>query len=165
MPGIDECLLETMRLPGARSAAVIDWVSGLALGVAGDAPGGDYEAAACETAELARMVAEYRSLGPLSTVGEPDGVPAPPTTGAPTADGDRVPSPGVAPANAPAQTTGPAPVVEDIITTNKDSYHLLRFVPGALDGTLFLHLWLARDEGNLALARMRLAEIAQRMVL
>ncbi|MBO8187745.1 hypothetical protein [Streptomyces spirodelae] len=165
MPGIDECLLETMRLPGARSAAVIDWVSGLALGVAGEAPGGDYEAAACETAELARMVAEYRSLGPLSAAGQPDGASAPPATGTPTVDGDRVPPPEAVPAPAPVHTAGPAPVVEDIITTNRDSYHLLRFVPGALDGTLFLHLWLARDEGNLALARRRLAEIAQRMVL
>ncbi|CAM2755243.1 hypothetical protein ACH4LN_04475 [Streptomyces albus] len=134
MPGIDESLLEAMRLPGARSAAVVDWVSGLALGVAGEAPGGDHEAAACETAELARMVAEYRSFGPLTTARGPDGSTA-------------------------------VPPVEDIITTNADSYHLLRFVTGALDGSFFLHLWLARDEGNLALARMRLARIADRMVL
>ncbi|MGP3975655.1 hypothetical protein ACTWQF_16915 [Streptomyces sp. 8N114] len=146
MPGIDECLLEAMRLPGARSAAVVDWVSGLALGVAGDPPGGDYEATACETAELARMVAEYRSFGPLSVAG-------PPTGTTPAAPGPT------------ARHAGTAPAVEDIITTNSDSYHLLRFVTGALDGTLFLHLWLGRDEGNLALARIRLAEMAGRMVL
>ncbi|MBO8195674.1 hypothetical protein ITI46_29085 [Streptomyces oryzae] len=143
MPGIDECLLEAMRLPGARSAAVVDWVSGLALGVAGDPPGSDPEATACETAELARMVAEYRSLGPLSAAG-------------------------AAPADPSGQDAGTAPVapaVEDVIATNHDSYHLLRFVTGALDGTLFVHLWLARDEGNLALARIRLAEIAGRLVL
>ncbi|MEU5837032.1 hypothetical protein ABZ820_25630 [Streptomyces diacarni] len=133
MSGIDACLLEVMRLPGARSAAVVDWISGLALGVAGDAPGGDHEAAACETAELARMVAENRSFGPLA---------------APT-----------------PQEFDSAPSVEDVIATNSDSYHLLRFVTGALEGTLFLHLWLARDEGNLALARIRLGEIADRMVL
>ncbi|UNS95414.1 hypothetical protein MMF93_02220 [Streptomyces tubbatahanensis] len=133
MSGIDACLLEVMRLPGARSAAVVDWISGLALGVAGDAPGGDHEAAACETAELARMVAENRSFGPLA---------------APT----------------PQERDG-APAVEDVIATNSDSYHLLRFLTGALEGTLFLHLWLARDEGNLALARIRLGEIADRMVL
>ncbi|MBQ0863612.1 hypothetical protein ACH4RA_04040 [Streptomyces smyrnaeus] len=150
MPGIDECLLEAMRLPGARSAAVVDWISGLALGLAGEPPGGDGEAAACETAELARMVAEYRSLGPLAAVPAES---SPPTTAK-------------APAPAPAaHHPGTAPAVEDIIATNSDSYHLLRFVTGALDGTVFLHLWLARDEGNLALARIRLAEIAERMVL
>jgi hypothetical protein len=156
-----------MRLPGARSAAVVDWISGLALGVAGDPPGGDPEATACETAELARMVAEYRSLGPLSATlppvdatttdpaadhSHPSGVPVPPASAQPEA-------------SVPSSAPGPVPAVEDIIATNSDSYHLLRFVTGALDGTLFFHLWLARDEGNLALARLRLADIAQRMVL
>ncbi|WP_369209124.1 hypothetical protein [Streptomyces sp. PU-14G] len=136
MSGIDACLLEVMRLPGARSAAVVDWISGLALGVAGDPPGGDHEATACETAELARMVAEHRSFGPLA---------------APTATTPR--------------DLGGVPAVEDVIATNSDSYHLLRFLTGALEGTLFLHLWLARDEGNLALARIRLGETADRMVL
>ncbi|MFE9333318.1 hypothetical protein [Streptomyces sp. NPDC006925] len=188
MPGIDECLLEAMRLPGARCAAVVDWISGLALGVAGEPPGGDHEAAACETAELARMVAEYRSLGPLSALGVP-GAPATATPGAPpqapqagspgggtgpgpggpdAASGHPSPPvpPGAPDVSDPALHRGAtAPAVEDIIATNSDSYHLLRFVTGALDGTLFLHLWLARDEGNLALARIRLAEIAGRMVL
>lgn len=35
MPGIDECLLEAMKLPGARGAAVVDWTSGPALGTVG----------------------------------------------------------------------------------------------------------------------------------
>ncbi|MFI7245947.1 hypothetical protein [Streptomyces qinglanensis] len=191
MPGIDECLLEAMRLPGARCAAVVDWISGLSLGVAGEPPGGDHEAAACETAELARMVAEYRSLGPLSTLGTP-GDPAAPAPGTPpqAPHAPRAGSPGSGPSPGPgdpdatsghlsppvppgtpdlsdsaAHRGGAVPAVEDIIATNSDSYHLLRFVTGALDGTLFLHLWLARDEGNLALARIRLAEIAGRMVL
>ncbi|WP_019359253.1 hypothetical protein [Streptomyces sp. AA1529] len=185
MPGIDECLLEAMRLPGARCAAVVDWISGLALGVAGEPPGGDHEAAACETAELARMVAEYRSLGPLSSLGAPGDPAAAPPGAAPQAPrtgppgGGTGPGPG-GPDTAPGHPSPPgtqdvsdsaphrggtAPAVEDIIATNSDSYHLLRFVTGALDGTLFLHLWLARDEGNLALARIRLAEIADRMVL
>ncbi|MBO8191317.1 hypothetical protein ITI46_06365 [Streptomyces oryzae] len=142
MSGIDECLLEALRLPGARGAAVVDWVSGLALGTAGDAPGGDHEAAACETAELARMVAEYRSFSPLHAAGTPSAVTVP-----------------------AEQHAGQTPAVEDIIATNSDSYHVLRFVTGALDGTLFLHVWLDRDEGNLALARIRLAEIAGRLVL
>ncbi|MFI9723322.1 hypothetical protein ACIHFE_27330 [Streptomyces sp. NPDC052396] len=63
MPGIEECLLDVMALPGARGAAVLDWVSGLALGTAGDAPDDDREAAAAETAELARLAAEHQAIG------------------------------------------------------------------------------------------------------
>lgn len=48
MPGIDECLLEAMRLPGARGASVVDWTSGLALGTVGDSPNGDHEATAAK---------------------------------------------------------------------------------------------------------------------
>lgn len=62
MPGIDECLLEAMALPGARGAALVDWSSGLALGTAGDSPVGDHETTAAETAELARAAAEYESF-------------------------------------------------------------------------------------------------------
>ena len=62
MQGIDECLLEAMRLPGARGAALVDWTSGLALGAVGESPGGDQEAAAAEAAELARLAAEQRAF-------------------------------------------------------------------------------------------------------
>ena len=128
MPGIDECLLEAMRLPGARGAALVDWTSGLALGTVGDAPGGDHETTAAEAAELARMAAEHGAF----TVGE--------------AEGDR-------------------PPVEDVIVSNRDSYHLLRFVDTSFDSSVFLHLWLGREDGNLALARIRLGEMAARLVL
>ncbi|MFF3194841.1 hypothetical protein [Streptomyces misionensis] len=126
MPGIDECLLEAMRLPGARGAALVDWTSGLALGTVGEAPGGDHEAAAAEAAELARLAAEH---GTFTARGE-----------------DR-------------------PPVEDVIVSNADSYHLLRFVVTSFDSSVFLHLWLGRAEGNLALARIRLGEMAARLVL
>ncbi|MFH9398815.1 hypothetical protein ACH4JS_03380 [Streptomyces sp. NPDC017638] len=126
MPGIDECLLEAMRLPGARGAALVDWTSGLALGAVGEAPGGDHETAAAEAAELARMAAEH---GTFAAAGE-----------------------------------GPPPV-EDLIVSNGDSYHLLRFVDTSFDSSVFLHLWLGRAEGNLALARIRLGEMAARLVL
>ena len=131
MPGIDECLLEAMRLPGARGAAVVDWTSGLALGAVGDSPGGDHETAAAEAAELARLAAEHRAFAPE--------------------DG-----PGLSPAEPP---------VEDLIISNRDSYHLLRFVATSFDSSVFLHLWLTRSEGNLALARIRLGEMAGRLVL
>jgi hypothetical protein len=128
VPGIDECLLEAMRLPGARGAALVDWTSGLALGTVGEAPGGDHETTAAEAAELARLAAEH---GAFST--EDD--------------------------------TEVSPPVEDLIVSNRDSYHLLRFVVTSFDATVFLHLWLAREDGNLALARIRLGEMAERLVL
>jgi hypothetical protein len=60
---------------------------------------------------------------------------------------------------------GESPPVEDLIVCNRDSYHLLRFVETTFDSTVFLHLWLTRAEGNLALARIRLSETAERLVL
>ncbi|MFI8946358.1 hypothetical protein ACIGO6_07540 [Streptomyces sp. NPDC053750] len=140
MPGIDESLLEAMRLPGARGASLVDWISGLALGVVGDAPGGDWEATAAETAELARHVAESGSLAAAGATGAAGGTDA---TVAPDKE----------------------PPVEDVIATTPDAYHLLRFVSTPFDSTVFLHLWLGRDDGNLALARIRLAETADRLVL
>ncbi|MEU3226527.1 hypothetical protein ABZ695_25680 [Streptomyces sp. NPDC006976] len=134
MPGIDECLLDVMRLPGARGAAVVDWTSGLALGTIGESPNGDHEATAAETAEVARMAAEQ----PAFAIGLPD----PPAAGEPA-----------------------APPVEDVIVTTHAGYHILRFVETDFDSSVFLHLWLDRAEGNLALARIRLGEMAERLVL
>ena len=134
MPGIDECLLEAMRLPGAPGAALIDWTSGLALGTVGESPGGDQETAAAEAAEIARLAAEQHAFAPDE---DPD---------APAAGDTELP-------------------VEDLIVSNRDSYHVLRFVGASFDGSVFLHLWLARAEGNLALARIRLGEMAERLVL
>ncbi|MFD7705275.1 hypothetical protein [Streptomyces caelestis] len=131
MPGIDESLLEAMRLPGARGALVVDWISGLALGAVGEAPGEDAEATAAETAELARLAMESGTLAP--------------------ADG--------------GAGTGKEPPVDDLILTTSDAYHLLRFVITTFDSTVFLYLWLDRADGNLALARIRLAEMAERLVL
>ncbi|MFI7385923.1 hypothetical protein [Streptomyces sp. NPDC049813] len=136
MPGIDECLLEAMRLPGARGASVVDWTSGLALGTVGDSPNGDHEATAAEAAELARLAAEHRAFAP--------------------AEGSDW---------SPGSAADKAPPVEDVIVTNRDGYHLLRFVRTSFDSSVFLHLWLDRDEGNLALARLRLADISDRLVL
>lgn len=139
MPGIDECLLDVMRLPGARGAAVVDWTSGLALGTIGDSPNGDHEATAAETAEVARMAAEQSVFT--------SGADRPPDT----ADG--------------TGSTGTEPPVEDVIVTTRSGYHILRFVETDFDSSVFLHLWLDRAEGNLALARIRLGETAERLVL
>ncbi|MER5732001.1 hypothetical protein ABT084_27335 [Streptomyces sp. NPDC002138] len=137
MPGIDECLLEAMTLPGARGAALVDWSSGLALGTAGESPVGDHETTAAETAELARAAAEYESFAPA----------------APDADGR--PDPG--------DEAGPP--IEDLIVTTRTGYHVLRFVETSFDSSVFLHLWLDRSQGNLALARLRLRDLAEGLVL
>ncbi|MFE1290446.1 hypothetical protein [Streptomyces sp. NPDC058751] len=134
MPGIDECLLEAMTLPGARGASVVDWTSGLALGTVGDAPGDDHETTAAEAAELARLAAENRSFAPKG--------------GSDWSEWSDQETP-----------------IEDLIISNRDSYHVLRFVRTAFDSSVFLHLWLARADGNLALARIRLGEMAGRLVL
>ncbi|MFD9322141.1 hypothetical protein ACFWDQ_31565 [Streptomyces sp. NPDC060053] len=141
MPGIDECLLEAMRLPGARGAALVDWTSGLALGAVGEFPGGDHEAAAAEAAEVARLTAEQRAFAP---------------DGYDLRDGHDGQGGGGGAADPP---------VEDLIISNRDSYHVLRFVPTSFDSSVFLHVWLARPDGNLALARIRLGEMAGRLVL
>nr|WP_203609682.1 hypothetical protein [Streptomyces sp. SID8111] len=122
-----------MRLPGARGALVADWISGLALGAVGEAPGDDPEATAAETAELARLAMESGTLAPGDTS-----------------------------VLAPA---GKEPPVQDLILTTADAYHLLRFVITTFDSTVFLYLWLDRVDGNLALARIRLADMADRLVL
>ncbi|MFE5902415.1 hypothetical protein ACFQ67_34105 [Streptomyces sp. NPDC056488] len=57
------------------------------------------------------------------------------------------------------------PPVEDLIVTTRAGYHVLRFVETSFDSSVFLHLWLDRDTGNLALARMRLRDIAEKLVL
>jgi hypothetical protein len=57
------------------------------------------------------------------------------------------------------------PPLEDLIISNRDSYHLLRFVPTSFDSSVFLHVCLGRSDGNLALARIRLGEMAGRLVL
>ncbi|MGA5008491.1 hypothetical protein ACPCDX_26335 [Streptomyces koyangensis] len=135
MPGIDECLLDIMKLPGARGAAVVDWTSGLALGTIGESPHDDHEATAAETAEVARMAAEQPAFAQES-----------------------------ARAAAPPEDP-PASGVEDVIVTSPTGYHILRFVETDFDSSVFVHLWLHRSEGNLALARIRLGELARRLVL
>ncbi|MCD7441655.1 hypothetical protein K4B79_25955 [Streptomyces lincolnensis] len=152
MPGIDECLLEAMRLPGARGAALVDWTSGLALGTVGESPGGDQEAAAVETAELARLAAEQHAFAPGADGGTHEG-------GTHKVGIHEGGTPGGNPLG------GDDPPIEDLIISNRDSYHLLRFVRTSFDSSVCLHLWLTRAEGNLALARIRLGEMAGRLVL
>lgn len=143
MPGIDECLLEAMALPGARGAAIVDWTSGLALGSVGDPPGGDHEATAAETAEVARSAAEYQAFAPRD-----DELDTGLDSGPGSERGDRKGLP-----------------VEDLMLTTRTGFHLIRFVETTFDSSVFLYLWLDRHTGNLALARMRLRDLSERLVL
>ncbi|WP_406114953.1 hypothetical protein [Streptomyces sp. NBC_01014] len=147
MPGIDECLLEAMRLPGALGAGVVDWTSGLTLGTIGQSPNDDHEATAAETAELARMAAEHPAFRATAFGATAFGATAPAGSGE-SGDGN---DGGLS--------------VEDVIVTTRTGYHLLHFVETTFDSSVFLHLWLNRDEGNLALARLRLRDLAERLVL
>ncbi|MFD9870898.1 hypothetical protein ACFXI8_35485 [Streptomyces niveus] len=154
MPGIDACLHEIMALPGARGAAIVDWTSGLALGTAGESPNGDHETTATETAELARAAAEYPAFAPDGPAAGPVAEPVAEPSGGPSRAGTRGTS-----------GDGKGPPVEDLIVTSRTGYHVLRFVETTFDSSVFLHLWLDRDTGNLALARLRLQQLAERLVL
>ncbi|GAA1816436.1 hypothetical protein [Planosporangium flavigriseum] len=63
-------------------------------------------------------------------------------------------------ARAPFASARPHDAVEDLIVTTASGYHLLRTVPVPFGSQLVLYLWLDRPDGNLAMARRRLAEIA-----
>ncbi|MEK2479328.1 MULTISPECIES: hypothetical protein [Streptomyces] len=54
--------------------------------------------------------------------------------------------------------------LEDLIITAGNSYHLIRLVPTAFDSQTCLHLWLDRTRANLAIARLRLRELAAELV-
>ncbi|QES42002.1 hypothetical protein DEJ49_14280 [Streptomyces venezuelae] len=141
MPGIDECLYEAMTLPGARGAAIVDWTSGLALGSVGDSPNGDYEATAAETAEVARAAAEYQAFAPVDDEDDADR-----ERGMDDAARKGLP-------------------VEDLMLTTQSGFHLIRYVETTFDSSVFLYLWLDRHTGNLAMARLRLRSLAERLVL
>jgi hypothetical protein len=195
VPGIDECLLEAMLVPGARGASIVDWVSGLALGTIGDAPGDDHESAAAESAELSRVATEYAAfalLTPVPVAGGPghagrSGTPGAVVPGQGPAHG---PAPGPRPGTGQGAGHGGAggvsvggagetradaairpaakddgPLVEDLIVTTRTCYHLMRFVGTGVEGSVFLHLWLDREVGNLALARRQMQLLAERLVL
>ncbi|MFE3599973.1 hypothetical protein [Streptomyces sp. NPDC059142] len=186
MPGIDACLEEAMSLPGARGAAIVDWTSGLALGTAGQSPNGDHEATAAETAELARAAAEYTAFAPEPP--EPPEPSPPSEPPEPSPPSESAGTPGRAPGGTPnggqdeGQNEGQGkgqgegeggrrgkgrkgPPVQDLIVTTRTGYHILTFVETTFDSSVFLHLWMDRDTGNLALARLRLGRLAERLVL
>ncbi|MEV4870002.1 hypothetical protein [Streptomyces syringium] len=138
MSGIDACLSEALAIPGVRGASLVDWTTGLALGVAGEGPNHDHETAAAEAAELARLTFESSAF---TQADQPERA---------------------AEAGRAEQPDGP---VEDLIVTARGGYHLIRFVETAFDSSVFLYLWLDRAESNLAVARFRLRDLTAALVL
>ncbi|MGW1893152.1 hypothetical protein ACWCP6_23335 [Streptomyces sp. NPDC002004] len=57
------------------------------------------------------------------------------------------------------------PAVEDLVVATRTAFHVMRFVETTFDSSVFLYLWMDRDTGNLALARIRLRDLAERLVL
>ncbi|MEU8475480.1 hypothetical protein [Streptomyces hygroscopicus] len=159
MPGIDECLLEAMTVNGARGAALIEWTSGLALGMVGEVRDEDPETTAAETAELARMAAEQRAFAALGPGGGKSGADDG-GDGGTNGGGDNGTNGG---GNGDGRDREPA--VEDVIITTRTCYHLLRFVDTAFDSGVFFYLWLDRRQGNLALARLRLRDLCRGLAL
>ncbi|HEU5030494.1 MAG TPA: hypothetical protein VFV01_36665 [Spirillospora sp.] len=53
--------------------------------------------------------------------------------------------------------------VEEIIVCGAGGYHLLALTGADLDGHLFVHLLVDRENGNLALARLRLQGLVDEM--
>ena len=53
--------------------------------------------------------------------------------------------------------------VEEIIVCGAAGYHLLALAGADLDGHLFVHLLLDRENGNLALARLRMQSLIREM--
>lgn len=71
MPGIDQVLSQAMGIPGVRCAGLIDWTSGLTLGTAGQAPHGDHDAAAADTADVVQAVVRNATFDTTGTAGGP----------------------------------------------------------------------------------------------
>lgn len=140
MPGIDECLLEAMTLPGARGAALVDWTSGLALGTIGDSPSGDHETTGAEAAELALgTIGGGKDLDlTVAAAGNTDVVRAKVRT---------------------MEMLGLKDEIENILITLGAQYHLIRLLKGRGASGLFLYLALDKDRANLAMARHQLKRI------
>ncbi|MDH6126415.1 hypothetical protein [Kitasatospora sp. GP82] len=58
-----------------------------------------------------------------------------------------------------------ATLAEDVIVSSPGRYHLLRFVEAGFESGTFLYLRLDRATANLAMARLLLRSIAERLVL
>ncbi|MFI5955188.1 hypothetical protein [Cryptosporangium sp. NPDC051539] len=142
MPGIDESLQRAMGISGARGVNLVDFTSGLVIGTVGEWPYGGADAAAAGATEMVRAARDNAAF-----VG-PERAAAPEPFGDADSDG-----------------LGKGDVWEDIVLTAGDRYHLLRFVELGFDGRFFLHVWLDREQSNLAMARLELRRLSDELVM
>lgn len=112
MPDIKTSVRNALEIDGCLGAALVDFESGLCLGVAGD-PGFDLELAAAGNTEVVRAKKKIR---------------------------DKL---------------GLEDVIEDILISLTNQYHLIRMV----GTTLFFYTVFDRSKTNLGLARRELASI------
>lgn len=116
---VKECLEELLGLKGALGAALVDFKSGMALGMAGG--GVNLEFAAAGNTEVVR--AKLKTM----------------------------------------QGLGLQDRIEDILITLGKQYHLIRL--GQKHNNLFFYYVLDRGRANLALARLKLAEVEGKLTL
>ncbi len=64
----------------------------------------------------------------------------------------------------PFTSAAAADALEDLIVTSASGYHLLRRLPTGVGNQVVLYLWLDRDRGNLAVARLRLQDLGAGLV-
>ncbi|MCX4098368.1 hypothetical protein [Nocardia sp. alder85J] len=123
MPDMDTALKEMMMIDGALGAAVVDYNSGMALGMSGGSRNLDLDVAAAGNTEVVR--AKQRTLEQL----------------------------------------GIDQGIEDILISLTGQYHLLRPMASPQSRGLFLYLALDRNRANLALARHRLRQIEDSLLV
>jgi hypothetical protein len=121
---MDVALKEAMAIEGAIGTALVDYTSGMALGVLGSSPELDLTVASAGNTEVVR--AKMRTLEMLNLHHEG---------------------------------------IEDILITLSNQYHLIRPLTGKGGDGHFIYLALDRKRANLAMARMRLRQIEDTLML
>jgi uncharacterized 2Fe-2S/4Fe-4S cluster protein (DUF4445 family) len=124
MANIDLALKEAMAIEGALGVAIVDYTSGMALGVLGNSPELDLNVAAAGNTEVVR--AKMRTIDMLNLHNEG---------------------------------------IEDILITLTGQYHIIRPLTRKGGEGHFVYLALDRKRANLAMARLRLRQIEDNLVL
>jgi uncharacterized 2Fe-2S/4Fe-4S cluster protein (DUF4445 family) len=124
MANTELALKEAMSIEGAIGVAIVDYTSGMALGVLGNSPELDLNVAAAGNTEVVR--AKMRTMDMLNLHNE---------------------------------------VIEDILITLTGQYHIIRPLTRKGSEGHFLYLALDRKRANLAMARLRLRQIEDNLVI
>lgn len=124
MANTELALKEAMSIEGAIGVAIVDYTSGMALGVLGNSPELDLNVAAAGNTEVVR--AKMRTMDMLNLHNE---------------------------------------AIEDILITLTAQYHIIRPLTRKGSEGHFLYLALDRKRANLAMARLRLRQIEDNLVI